>query len=46
VEDFFAQDQILAHSSFRAPPVTRLSRKLGTLALTPQSLVDWIKERA
>jgi len=26
--------------------VTRLSRKLGTLALTPQSLVDWIKERA
>ncbi|HKF28363.1 MAG TPA: energy-coupling factor transporter ATPase [Candidatus Binataceae bacterium] len=46
VEDFFAQDEILAHSSFRAPPVTRLARKLGTLALTPQSLVDWIKERA
>jgi energy-coupling factor transport system ATP-binding protein len=46
VEDFFAQDEILARSSFRAPPVTRLGRKLGTLALTPQSLVDWIKERA
>jgi energy-coupling factor transport system ATP-binding protein len=46
VEEFFAQDEILAHSSFRAPPVTRLSRKFGTLALTPQSLVDWIKERA
>jgi energy-coupling factor transport system ATP-binding protein len=45
VEDFFVQDEILAHSSFRAPPVTRLARKLGTLALTPQSLVDWIKER-
>jgi energy-coupling factor transport system ATP-binding protein len=46
VEDFFVQDEILAHSSFRAPPVTRLARKLGTLALTPESLVDWIKERA
>jgi energy-coupling factor transport system ATP-binding protein len=46
VEEFFAQDEILAHSSFRAPPVTRLSRKFGTLALTPQALVDWIKERA
>ena len=46
VEDFFAQDELLARSSFRAPPVTRLARKLGTLALTPQSLVDWIKERA
>jgi energy-coupling factor transport system ATP-binding protein len=46
VEDFFVQDEILAHSSFRTPPVTRLARKLGTLALTPQSLVDWIKERA
>jgi energy-coupling factor transporter ATP-binding protein EcfA2 len=45
VEDFFVQDEILAHSSFRAPPVTRLARKLGTLGLTPQSLVDWIKER-
>ncbi|MBV8135188.1 MAG: energy-coupling factor ABC transporter ATP-binding protein [Deltaproteobacteria bacterium] len=46
VEDFFAQDEILARSSFRAPPVTRLARKLGTLALTPQSLVDWVKEMA
>ena len=46
VEDFFVQDEILARSSFRAPPVTRLARKLGTLALTPESLVDWIKERA
>jgi energy-coupling factor transport system ATP-binding protein len=46
VQDFFAEDEILAHSSFRAPPVTRLSRKFGTLALTPQALVDWIKERA
>jgi energy-coupling factor transport system ATP-binding protein len=46
VEDFFAADELLARSSFRAPPVTRLARKLGTLALTPQSLVDWIKERA
>jgi energy-coupling factor transport system ATP-binding protein len=46
VEEFFTRDEILAHSSFQAPPVTRLSRRFGTLALTPQSLVDWIKERA
>jgi len=46
VAEFFAQDDLLAHSSFRAPEVTRLSRRFGALALTPQALADWIKERA
>ena len=45
VEEFFAQDDLLARSSFRAPPVTQLSRRFGSVALTPQALADWIKER-
>jgi energy-coupling factor transport system ATP-binding protein len=45
VEEFFSQDDLLARSSFRAPPVTQLSRRLGALALTPQALADWIRER-
>ena len=45
VEGFFAQDDLLARSSFRAPPVTQLSRRFGSVALTPQALADWIRER-
>jgi energy-coupling factor transport system ATP-binding protein len=45
VAEFFAQDELLARSSFRAPPVTQLSRRFGALALTPQALADWIRER-
>lgn len=46
VAGFFAQDDLLAHSSFRAPAVTQLSRRFGTVALTPQALADWIAEQA
>jgi len=46
VEEFFAQDDLLEHSSFRAPPVTQLSRRFGAVALSPQALADWIKEHA
>ena len=46
VEQFFSADDLLEHSSFRAPPVTRLSRKFGTLALTPHALAEWVRERA
>ena len=45
VQEFFAQDDLLARSSFRAPPVTQLSRRFGSVALTPQALADWIRER-
>ncbi len=43
VAEFFSQDDLLAHSSFRAPLVTQLSRRFGKLALTPQALADWIE---
>ncbi len=46
VAEFFAQDDLLAHSSFRAPEATRLGRRFGTIALTPQALADWIREHA
>jgi energy-coupling factor transport system ATP-binding protein len=46
VREFFASDELLAGSSFRPPEVTRLSRRFGTLALTPAELAAWVKERA
>ncbi|MGO9450998.1 MAG: ABC transporter ATP-binding protein [Candidatus Binataceae bacterium] len=46
VREFFAADDLLAHSSFRPPEVTSLGRRFGTLALTPAELAAWIRERA
>jgi energy-coupling factor transporter ATP-binding protein EcfA2 len=45
VEEFFTHDELLARSSFRAPEAIRLGRRFGTLALTPEALADWIRER-
>ena len=46
VREFFAADDLLAHSSFRPPEITSLARRLGTLALTPAELAAWIREHA
>jgi energy-coupling factor transporter ATP-binding protein EcfA2 len=46
VREFFKSDDLLAHSSFRPPEVTQLSRRFGTLALTPAEFADWVQERA
>lgn len=46
VREFFASDELLASSSFRPPEVTELSRKFGTLALSPGELATWIREHA
>ncbi|HEY6394053.1 MAG TPA: ATP-binding cassette domain-containing protein, partial [Candidatus Binataceae bacterium] len=45
VREFFGDETLLRSSSFRPPEVTELSRKFGTLALTPREFVDWVKER-
>ena len=45
VRDFFAQDELLRTSSFRPPEVTALSRRFGTIALTPLEFADWVWER-
>ncbi|HYB89670.1 MAG TPA: energy-coupling factor transporter ATPase [Candidatus Binataceae bacterium] len=46
VREFFANDELLQTSSFRPPESTRLSRRFGTLALTPAELAAWIREHA
>jgi len=46
VRDFFMQDELLRSSSFRAPEITELSRRFGTLALTTDEFVTWVKGRA
>jgi energy-coupling factor transport system ATP-binding protein len=45
VREFFMQDELLRSSSFRPPEVTALSRRFGTLALTPIELADWLREQ-
>jgi len=46
VREFFIQDELLRSSSFRAPEITELSRRFGTLALTTDEFVGWAKGRA
>jgi energy-coupling factor transport system ATP-binding protein len=46
VREFFMQDELLRASSFRAPEITELSRRFGTLALTTDEFVAWVKGRA
>jgi energy-coupling factor transport system ATP-binding protein len=46
VREFFMQDELLRSSSFRAPEITELSRRFGTLALTTGEFVAWVKGRA
>ena len=46
VRDFFMQDELLRSSSFRAPEITQLSRRFGTLALSTEEFVEWAKGRA
>ncbi len=46
VREFFMQDELLRSSSFRAPEITELSRRFGTLALTTDEFVAWVKGRA
>ena len=46
VRDFFSHDEMLRTSSFRPPEVTALSRRFGTLALTPGEFASFIRERA
>jgi len=46
VREFFMQDKLLHTSSFRAPEITELSRRFGTLALTTEEFVAWAKGRA
>jgi cobalt transport protein ATP-binding subunit len=41
--EFFMQDELLRSSSFRAPEITELSRRFGTLALTTDEFVAWVK---
>ena len=43
VREFFMQDELLRSSSFRAPEITELSRRFGTLALTTDEFVAWVK---
>jgi energy-coupling factor transport system ATP-binding protein len=43
--DFFMHDELLRSASFRPPEVTELSRRFGTLALTPAEFSAWVTER-
>ncbi len=43
VREFFMQDELLRSSSFRAPEITELSRRFGTLALNTEEFVAWVK---
>jgi len=45
VRELFADSALLKSSSFRTPEVTQLSRRFGTLALTPDEFVSWLQER-
>ena len=44
VRDFFADEELLRGSSFRAPEVTALGRRFGVIALTAAELVAWLQE--
>src|SRR5271168_3353 len=46
VREFFMQEELLRSSSFRAPEITELSRRFGTLALNTDEFVAWVKGRA
>jgi len=46
VREFFMQEELLRSSSFRAPEITELSRRFGTLALTTDEFVGWVKGRS
>ncbi|HZC45867.1 MAG TPA: ATP-binding cassette domain-containing protein, partial [Candidatus Acidoferrum sp.] len=46
VREFFMQDELLRSSSFRAPEITELSCRFGTLALTTEEFVAWVKAQA
>jgi energy-coupling factor transport system ATP-binding protein len=46
VRKFFMNDELLESSSFRPPEVTELSRRFGTLTLTPAELAGWVTGRA
>ena len=46
VREFFAHDELLASSSFRPPEATELSRRFGTVALGPDELAAWLRERS
>jgi energy-coupling factor transport system ATP-binding protein len=46
VRDFLARDDLLSGSSFRAPEATTLGRRFGVVALGPDELAAWIRERA
>jgi energy-coupling factor transport system ATP-binding protein len=46
VREFLARDDLLNGSSFRAPEATTLSRRFGIVALGPDELAAWIRERA
>jgi energy-coupling factor transport system ATP-binding protein len=45
VREFFASDELLRGSSFVPPEVTQLARRFGTLALSPDELAAWLRER-
>jgi len=46
VPEFFARDELLASSSFRAPEATELSRRFGTVALGPDELAAWLRAQS
>ena len=46
MREFFAKDELLASSSFRAPEATELSRRFGTVALGPDELAMWLRAQA
>ncbi len=46
VREFFMHDELLRSSSFRPPEITELSRRFGTLALSVDEFVGWVKGRA
>jgi len=43
VREFFTRATLLASSSFRAPESTELSRRFGTVALTPDEFAAWLR---
>jgi energy-coupling factor transport system ATP-binding protein len=46
VREFFTHDELLRSSSFRPPEITELSRRFGTLALSTDEFVEWVKGHA
>jgi energy-coupling factor transport system ATP-binding protein len=45
VREFFTHDALLRNSSFRPPEVTELARRFGIVALAPDELARWLRER-